>query len=104
MSRRELLAEPPAFSPTNDIRKKLALVEAIRWGITARGTSERVLEVIRTAPERNWSLPEIIDELETRGQMPATSDPRNVLQATLHRLTRMSGHLERIGGGLYRLT
>jgi hypothetical protein len=101
-----LAAQPPADHRTVGRRQTAVEPAVVPRGIIPGSTADRVLDVIRTDPSRGWSLPEIIDKLEERGQLPVSSNPqnpRNVLQATLFRLTWETRHLERIGFGLYRL-
>ncbi len=98
-----LAAEGPTDPRNVGRRPKAAKPSVSPRRINPGSTSGRLLSVIHSDPSRCWSIPEIIDKLEERGQLPRSASPRNVLQATLFRLTWETQRLERIGFGLYRL-
>jgi hypothetical protein len=58
---------------------------------------------MRTAPDAEWPIAEILSGLDAGGQLPTSKDPRRAVDATLHRLSRVTNELERTGRGMYRL-
>jgi hypothetical protein len=69
----------------------------------ANGTSQAILDLMRTNPGAEWSIADILEGLKERDRLPSSKDPRRAVDATLHRLTNATHELERRGRGVYRL-
>jgi peptidoglycan hydrolase CwlO-like protein len=67
------------------------------------GTSQAILDLMRTSPESLWGISDILQGLEARSQLPNSQDPRRAVDATLHRLTNVTEQIERMDRGVYRL-
>jgi hypothetical protein len=68
------------------------------------GTSQAILNVMRTDPHGDWPIGRILEELAARGHLPSSKDPRRAVDATLHRLTNVTEEVKRPQRGVYRLS
>ncbi len=73
-------------------------------GRSPNGTSQAILDLMRTAPDSDWPISEILSGLAANERLPTSSDPRRAVDATLHRLTKVTQEIERKERGVYRLS
>ncbi len=71
---------------------------------SSNGTSQAILDLMRTDEDSNWPISRILQGLEFNERLPTSKDPRRAVDATLHRLASVTGELNRVGRGVYRLS